>query len=145
MAVEAALCLDVGSRRVGVAASDLLGLTAQPVEVLDRKKLGDTAVLERIVTRIRERGVTAVVVGLPLTFSGTEGAAVQRTRRFLDKLSPRLPATCRIVEWDERLTTVAADRALREGGMRGPERREKVDAVAAALILQGWLEAQRST
>ena len=131
--------LDFGSKTVGVAVSDELLLTAQGLEIIRRKeenKLRQT--LARIEALIVEYGVEEIVLGLPKHMNNTEGVRVELTREFQEKLERRtgLP----VVLWDERLTTVAADRVLTEAGIRGEKRKEHVDKLAACFILQGYLD-----
>ncbi len=131
--------LDFGSKTVGVAVSDSLLLTAQGLEIIRRKeenKLRQT--LARIEALIVEYEVEEIVLGLPRNMNATEGPRVQLTKEFQEKLERRtgLP----VVLWDERLTTVAADKAMMEAGIRRENRREHVDKIAAALILQGYLD-----
>ena len=133
--MSAVLCLDVGMRRVGVAVSDAAGITAQPLEVIDRK---DTDPFAAIAALIEARDVEIVVVGLPLALDGTEGPAVRRTRRFVEDLCARV-GDVTVVEWDERMSTVAAERAMLEGDVSRARRKESVDSVAASLILQSYL------
>lgn len=131
--------LDVGTKTVGVAVSDELGLTAQGVTTVRRTNLkADLAALKEI---IAERGVEHVVVGLPLNMDGTEGPRAEASRQFGQALEK---ATGLTVEYqDERLTTVAAQRVLLEADVSRQKRREVVDQLAASLILQGWLDARR--
>lgn len=131
--------LDFGAKTVGVAVSDALFLTAQGIEIIRRKeenKLRRT--LARIEELIVEYEVEEIVLGLPKHMNNTEGVRVELTMEFKDKLERRtgLPVTL----WDERLTTVAADRAMTEAGLNREERREHVDKIAACLILQGYLD-----
>lgn len=131
--------LDFGSKTVGVAVSDPLFLTAQGVEIIRRKeenKLRQT--LARIEALILEYEVTEIVLGLPRNMNATEGSRAELTREFQEKLERRtgLP----VFLWDERLTTVAADKIMMESGVRREHRREYVDKIAAALILQGYLD-----
>lgn len=131
--------LDFGSRTVGVAVSDSLLITAQGVEIIERKeenKLRRT--LARIEELIVEYEVEEIVLGLPRNMNGTEGERVELTREFGEKLERRtgLP----VILWDERLTTVAAQKAMIEAGMRREKRKEHVDKVAAVLILEGYLD-----
>lgn len=131
--------LDFGSKTVGVAISDSLLLTAQGIEIIRRKeenKLRRT--LARIEELIVEYEVGEIVLGLPKHMNGTEGIRVELTNEFKEKLERRtgLPVTL----WDERLTTVAADRAMMEAGVRRENRNDYVDKIAAALILQGYLD-----
>ncbi len=131
--------LDFGSKTVGVAVSDELLLTAQGLEIIRRKeenKLRRT--LARIEELIVEYGVEEIVLGLPINMNATEGERAKLTLEFREKLERRtgLP----VVMWDERLTTVAADKAMIEAGIRREHRREYVDMIAAVLILQGYLD-----
>lgn len=135
-----ALALDVGERRIGVAISDELGLIASPLTTIERRQ-GD---LETIGSLVAGRGASCVVVGLPTGLSGREGPQAAAVRAFVEQLRAAIDATVPIAFWDERLTTVVAERALREHGSRRNKHRAEVDAVAAAVILQGYLDAQRS-
>ena len=131
--------LDFGSKTVGVAISDALLLTAQGVEIIHRKeenKLRQT--LARIEELIVEYEVEEIVLGLPKHMNATEGVRVELTQEFKEKLERRtgLP----VYFWDERLTTVAADKIMMEAGIRREHRKEYVDRIAAALILQGYLD-----
>ena len=134
--------LDFGSKTVGVAVSDSLLVTAQGVEIISRKeenKLRRT--LARIEELIVEYQVEEIVLGLPKNMNGTEGERVELTREFGEKLERRtgLP----VILWDERLTTVAAEKAMIEAGMRREKRKEHVDKIAAVLILEGYLEYRK--
>lgn len=131
--------LDFGSKTVGVAVSDPLGITAQGLEIIRRKeenKLRRT--YARIEELIVEYQVGEIVLGLPKNMNATEGERAELTREFRESLERRtgLPVTL----WDERLTTVAADRAMMEAGIRREHRRDYVDMIAASLILQGYLD-----
>lgn len=131
--------LDFGSKTVGVAISDELLITAQGKEIIRRKeenKLRQT--LARIEELIVEYDVQEIVLGLPKNMNNTEGERVQLTLEFKEKLERRtgLP----VATWDERLTTVAADRAMMEAGIRREDRKEHVDKIAAVFILQGYLD-----
>lgn len=131
--------LDFGSKTVGVAISDPLLITAQGIEIIRRKeenKLRQT--LARIEELIVEYGVEEIVLGYPKNMNNTEGVRVELTKEFQDKLERRtgLP----VYLWDERLTTVAADKAMMEAGIRREERKKHVDRIAACFILQGYLD-----
>lgn len=131
--------LDFGSKTVGVAISDSLLMTAQGIEIIRRKeenKLRQT--LARIEELILEHGVQEIVLGLPKNMNATEGERVRLTMEFKDKLERR--TGLQVHTWDERLTTVAADRAMMEAGIRREHRREYVDKIAAVFILQGYLD-----
>ncbi|MBO4749402.1 MAG: Holliday junction resolvase RuvX [Lachnospiraceae bacterium] len=131
--------LDFGSKTVGVAISDPLLLTAQGKEIIRRKeenKLRQT--YARIEELAKEYDVEKIVLGRPKHMNGTEGVRVELTEEFKANLERRsgLP----VVFWDERLTTVAADKAMMEAGIRREHRKEYVDMIAATLILQGYLD-----
>ncbi len=135
--------LDFGSRTVGVAISDSLLLTAQGVEIIRRKeenKLRQT--LARIEELIVANEVEEIVLGLPKNMNDTEGVRVELTKEFKEKLERRtgLP----VIFWDERLTTVAADKAMMEAGIRRENRKDYVDMIAATLILQGYLDRRNN-
>lgn len=136
--------LDFGSKTVGVAVSDPLLITAQGLEIIRRKdenKLRQT--LARIEALIVEYGVEEIVLGLPKNMNATEGVRVELTYEFKEKLERRtgLPVTM----WDERLTTVAAQKAMMEAGIRREHRKDYVDMIAATLILQGYLDLRSNT
>jgi len=132
------LGLDVGSRRIGVAVSDPLGITAQGLETVRRQnKRLDLEQLEKIV---RDYEVAEIVVGLPLRLSGDEGTQSDKMRQFAEDLRRRLQLPVHL--WDERLTSAQANRLLRETDMSIRRRGEVVDQMAAVLILQSWLDAR---
>lgn len=131
--------LDFGSKTVGVAVSDELLVTAQGVEIIRRQeenKLRRT--LARIEELIVEYGVEEIVLGLPKNMNATEGKRAELTREFQEKLERRTGVP--VFLWDERLTTIAADRAMMDAGIRRENRKDYVDKIAAALILQGYLD-----
>lgn len=135
--------LDFGSKTVGVAISDSLLVTAQGIEIIRRKeenKLRQT--LARIEELIVEYDVEEIVLGLPKHMNGDLGIRAELTDEFKEKLERRtgLPVTL----WDERLTTVAADRAMMEAGIRREKRGDHVDKIAAVLILQGFLDRRKN-
>ena len=132
--------LDFGSKTVGVAISDPLRITAQPMEIVRRKsenKLRQT--LARLEELIEEYQVTQLVLGLPKNMNNTLGERAEKSLEFKEMLERRtgLP----VVMWDERLTTVEANRDMIEGGVRREDRSKHVDALAAVLILQGYLDS----
>jgi putative pre-16S rRNA nuclease len=135
-----ALGVDLGSKRIGLALSDPTGTVASPLEVLNRS--GDLARdYDAIVAAAREAGAATIVVGLPLSLSGAEGPAAKAARAEVDELRTRAtPAGIDVLLHDERLTTVTAERALQEARMRREARRRVVDKVAAAVMLQSWLD-----
>lgn len=132
------LALDVGTVRIGLALSDPLGVTAQPAGKLERRSLKRG--FDPLVALVREHEVATVVVGYPLLMSGEAGTRAKDAEAFAERL--RRVLTCPVVMWDERLTTVQATRALLEGDVRRSRRREVVDAAAATLLLQSWLDAR---
>jgi putative Holliday junction resolvase len=134
-----ALGLDYGTKTIGVAVSDGLGLTAQTVTTIRRTNLkADLAALGELV---REYEAERFVVGLPLNMDGTEGPRAEATRKFVDALTQTLGLPVEL--WDERLSTVAAQRTLLEADLSRAKRREVIDQMAAQFILQGWLDARR--
>lgn len=135
------LGLDPGEATIGVALSDALRLTAQPLEPL--KRVGARQDVERLAQLIREREVAEVVIGLPLQLSGAEGHAARGARELAGRLRARVPPEVEIELWDERLTTVQAERMLIEGDVRRSRRKQVIDTVAAVLILQNYLDAKR--
>ncbi len=132
-----ALGIDLGSKRIGVALS--ASTLATPYEVVQRS--GDkTRDHRRIGELVDEAGATVVVVGLPLSLDGSVGPAAQRALDEIEVLAATLDVP--VETWDERLSTVTAEQSLREQNLKGPARRKVVDMVAAAVILQGWLDAR---
>ena len=132
--------LDFGSKTVGVAVSDPLGITAQGIEIVRRtseNKLRKT--LARIEALVAEYQVTEFVLGLPKNMNNTSGERVEKTMEFKAMLERRTGLPVHM--WDERLTTVAADRTLIEAGVRREHRKEYVDMLAAVYILQGYLDS----
>jgi putative Holliday junction resolvase len=134
------LALDLGRKRIGLALSDELGITAQGLETLQRASIrADLAELAGLIT---EKGVALILMGKPLHMSGHEGRQAEYTRDFAERLGK---ATGVPVEFrDERLTTVQAERVLREGGVRLREDRARsVDRLSAVLLLQDYLDSRR--
>jgi len=131
--------LDVGEARVGVAVSDELGITAQGVGVV--RRVGGRRDLEALASLLARYTPERLVVGLPLALGGSEGPQAAKVRRFAEQAAAHLGLPLEF--WDERLTTVAAERALLEADVRRRRRREVIDKVAATLILQGYLAARR--
>ena len=131
------LGIDFGRSRIGVAISDELRLLAHPLETIPAGKNA----AKRIAEIVREREIDHVVVGLPRNMDGTFGAAASEAQKFVQELRALIPRE--ITTWDERLTTVAAHRALREAGKKTRATRGYVDQVAAQMILQGYLDRQQ--
>jgi putative Holliday junction resolvase len=138
--VTRAVALDIGTRRIGVALSDSNGTVATPYEVVPRS--GDRARdHRRIGALVEEAGAEVVVVGLPYSLDGSIGPAARSILDEVEVLRATLPVD--VVTWDERLTTVEAERSLRAMGVKKGNRRRVVDQVAATVILQSWLDAGR--
>ena len=132
-----AMAIDLGEKRIGLAISDELGITAQPLPTYRRVELQKD--LAHLAGLVQEHGVTTVVMGLPLKLDGTEGLAVERIRAFTKGLAPLLGAVP-IVELDERMTTARAAKDLRPLGRASDNRRSgELDRAAAQLLLMAWL------
>lgn len=136
-----AVGLDVGMRTIGVAVSDELGLAAHPDRVLARR--GTAADVAAVVELVAARGAAAVVVGVPYELSGAIGPRARRVRVFTHALRAALPAAVELHEQDERFTTALAERVLIEADLSRARRKDVIDKQAAAVILQGWLDARR--
>ena len=136
--------LDYGDKTVGVAISDELGLTAQPFETIYRErwnKLRQTC--KRLEEIIIEKKVERIVVGKPLNMNGTEGERLERTREFIGMIERR--TGLEVIELDERLTTMEADRILDMTGVAESGRKEYIDKIAAAIILQTYLDREKNS
>ena len=131
------LGIDVGEARIGLALSDELGMLAHPLETVHVKE-GNP--LKRVAEVIVRDKIETVVIGLPRNMSGTYGPAADKAREFAAKLKALAPCTVKF--WDERLTTVAAQKQLHESGKNVKNSRSVIDQVAAVLILQGYLDSQ---
>jgi putative holliday junction resolvase len=132
------LGIDFGRARIGLAISDELRLLAHPLETIPARK----DALERISEIVRERKIDKIIVGVPRHLSGEFGESASEALAFTTKLRARLKCTVEV--WDERLTTVAAERALREAGKKTRKTRHIVDQVAAQMILQSYLDRERN-
>jgi putative pre-16S rRNA nuclease len=133
------LAVDPGSKRVGVAVSDPTGTIAQALATLPAEPRATLAA--RLGDLVREQEASSIVVGLPRRLDGTEGPEAKAARALADEL--RKTARVRVELVDERLTTVAAERAMIEGGARRAERRQSIDQVAATLLLQSHLDSKK--
>jgi len=131
------LSLDVGRKKIGMALSDALGITAQGLQTLLRKNKNSD--LEQIKKIIREMNVSKVIVGLPLNMDGTEGPMAREIYDFVERLKGEIGLPVEL--WDERLTTIQAERALLEPDLSRKKRKKLDDRVAAQLILQGYLDS----
>lgn len=134
------VALDVGDVRIGVAKSDIMGILATPLEVIDRRK---TKAVKRIEEILIQENTKSLVIGIPKSLDGTEKRQAEKVREFIDKLNKNIEGL-EIFEVDERLTTVSADRLLNETNKKGAlEKRKVVDKVAAAIILQTFLDRKK--
>ncbi len=129
--------LDVGDKTIGVAASDLLGWTAQGIETIIRTNIKKD--LQRLEELVKSYEVNKIVVGLPKNMNGTIGPQGEKVLEFAERLKKRFSAE--IVLWDERLTTVAAERSLIQADVSRKKRKEVIDKMAAVYILQGYLDS----
>ncbi len=132
--------LDVGKKRIGIALSDELGWTAQPYGTLERQ--GSRHDLQKIRCLVEENGVSEIVVGMPINMNGTMGRQARWVEAFIRDLQQAVSVP--VSSWDERLTTVAAQRLLIEADLTRAKRKKKVDKLAAALILQGYLDSRKT-
>lgn len=132
------LALDHGTRRIGVAVSDEMKMIATPLEYIPADPFGQ--VIERLQQLVREKEVELILVGMPRNMDGSFGPAAQKVNEFISALEPHLGAPLK--KWDERLTSVMANRALIEGNVRRADRKQKVDKMAAAILLQSYLDSQ---
>lgn len=128
--------IDVGEARIGLALSDQLGMLAHPLETVHVK---EGKPLQRIAEVIRREKIAIVVIGLPRNMNGTYGPAADKVREFAKKLQNLVP--CEVKFWDERLSTVAAQRSLHEAGRDTKKSRSVIDQVAAQIILQAYLDS----
>lgn len=134
------LALDVGDVRIGVAKSDIMGIVATPLEVIDRKK---TKAIKRIAELCAQENTKSLVIGIPKSLDGTEKRQAEKVREFIEKLHKEI-AGLEVIEIDERLSTVSADKMLNESSIKGAkEKRKVVDKIAAAIILQTFLDMKK--
>ena len=132
--------LDVGDKTIGVSVSDLMGLTAQGVKTI--KRVGKKKDIEALKEIIKERQVNKIVSGLPKNMNGTLGPQGEKVIKFCQLLEQE--TGIKVEYWDERLSTVAAERTLIQGNVRRENRKGVIDMVAAVIILQGYLDRQRN-
>lgn len=134
------IALDIGDVRIGVAKSDILGIVATPLEVINRKKVKS---VQRIKELCEQENTKSLVVGIPKSLDGTEKRQAEKVREYIEKLKKNIEGL-EIYEVDERLTTVSADRMLNEANKKGAlEKRKVVDKIAAAIILQAFLDRKK--
>lgn len=134
------MSLDIGDRTIGIAVSDLLGLTAQGVETIRRRKEEED--LQRLGELMEQYETKSLVSGLPKNMDGTEGDRCSIVKEFMDKVKETYPDV-EVVFWDERLSTVAATRSLIEADVSRKKRKKVIDKMAAVFILQGYLDSLR--
>lgn len=132
--------IDYGDSRIGISISDPMGWTAQGLETI-KVKTGINPVLDRIKELIRQYKIERIVVGLPLNMNGTIGYRGKKTLEFIEKLKSAVEID--VVKWDERLTTVLANKTMRELGVKTPRKKAVIDQIAAVYILQGYLDSLR--
>ncbi len=132
------LAIDHGTKRMGVAISDELGVIAQPLEFIPAEPF--TALLDRLKDIIRAKQVDLILVGMPRNMNGSYGPAAAKVQEFVELLKASVATQIQIL--DERLTSVQANRVLIEGNVRRKQRKEKVDPMAAAILLQGYLDSR---
>lgn len=132
-----ALGIDHGDARIGLAISDELNMLAHPLETIAVK---DTDALKRVAEIVAEKNIGTIIIGMPKNMDGTTGPAAEKVRAFAEQLRTRV--TCPVKLWDERLTTVAAQKSLHAAGRNAKQSRAVIDQAAAQLILQGWLDSQ---
>ena len=135
----ATAALDLGRRRIGVAVTDAASIGAHPIGVVERRSIKRD--LEAIAAMLRDREVTTIVVGLPLNMDGSEGPAARASRTFADKVAELLPV--KVEMFDERLTSFEAEERLKGMPIRKGARKPAIDAIAAAVILEGWMESHK--
>jgi putative Holliday junction resolvase len=136
--MKRALGIDLGEARIGLAISDDLGMLAHPLETIHIADTPDP--LARIAEITVRDNIGTIVLGMPRNMNGTYGPAAEKARAFAEKLKTQ--TTCTIKLWDERLTSVAAQKSLHASGKNVKQSRAVIDQVAAQLILQGWLDSQ---
>lgn len=131
------LALDLGKKRIGLAMSDELGITAQGLETLQRTRIRED--LERLSSLATDNNVSLILMGNPLHMSGREGRQVEYTREFAERLGAATGIPVQF--WDERLTTVEAERVLRQSGVSIEKRAKAVDRLAAVILLESYLDS----
>lgn len=135
------LCLDVGSKTIGIAVSDPMGWTAQGIMTIHRKEwTSDCRELEKL---IQEYKVESILIGLPLRMDGTEGDQAKMVREFAEKMKKQI-GEIPVVFWDERLSTVGAEKGLLEADLSRAKRKKVINQMAAVFVLQGYLDARRN-
>ena len=138
-AINRILGLDIGDKRIGVAVTDEIGITAQPAGTIDRSKT--PACFKEIIKIAKEYGAACIVAGLPKKLDGSSSPQTEKVESFIAKLKTQTDIP--IQTWDERLTTVSAEASLLEANMRRKSRRKVIDSVAAQIMLQHYLDCNR--
>jgi putative Holliday junction resolvase len=133
------LALDIGAKRIGVAISDALGVTAQGHSILERKE--GEGLVERLKSIIKEEGVGELVVGLPLNMDGSYGPEARKAVNFADDLKQKLGVNVKL--WDERMSTMEAERVMIQGGASRGKRKKRIDKLAAQIVLQSYLDSKK--
>jgi putative holliday junction resolvase len=136
------LGLDVGSKTIGVALTDEAGIAAHPLRVIERK--GTDSDVSTIQTLVAEHDIRQIVIGMPFELSGKIGHRAKRVQEFANALRAKLGDAVKLHEQDERFTTAEAERVLLDADLSRQKRKQVIDQQAAALILQAWLDAQRT-
>lgn len=136
------LGLDVGTKTIGMALSDELGWTAQGLDTIKRDEANPETDFIKIAQIVAEQDVHTVVVGMPKNMNGTIGPSGERSQEFADTLSKHITGTIKM--WDERLTTVAAEKMLISADVSRKKRKKVIDKMAAVMILQGYLDSQKN-
>ena len=131
------LAIDYGQSRIGLAQSDSLGISAQPLKVIERKT--DLLAIEEIRDVIKVNGATVIVLGLPRNMDGSLGPQAQRVQDFAELMKDEVPGV-EIILWDERLTTMQSEKMLVEAGVSRKKRKNQIDKIAATLLLQNYLD-----
>ena len=132
------LGLDIGEKRIGIAISDALGIIAQGLETFYREN--PPGIIEKLRKIVKEEGVSAIVVGLPLNMDGTEGPKAKEAINFANELKKEIELPVKL--WDERLSTVEVERLMISAGASRAKRKKKIDKLAAQVILQGYLDSR---
>ncbi len=136
---EIVLCLDVGTKRIGVAKSDALGIAAHAFPMIERKS--DDYAVKAVLDMIREEGVQRIVVGLPINMNDTMGPAAEMAKTFAALIQKEV--TIPVEFWDERLSTAEAERFLIDVDMSRAKRKTKIDSLAAQIILKSYMDAKK--
>jgi putative Holliday junction resolvase len=137
-AMKRVLGIDLGEARIGLAISDELGMLAHPLETIHVKEHAEP--LARIAEIVAREKIETIILGMPRNMNGTYGPASEKAKIFAEKLKEK--TSCAVKLWDERLTSVAAQKSLHESGRNVKQSRAVIDQVAAQMILQGWLDSQ---